>query len=63
MDIDDIEQKIARLKEFKEFLADNGFKNTGLYQGVTSSIDRYSDQQNNELLRGTAENQYLAFAP
>ncbi len=48
-DIDDIEQKIARLKEFKEFLADNGFKNTGLYQGVTSSIDRYSDQQNNEL--------------
>lgn len=46
--IDGLEEKTKRLKEFKEFLAENGFRNTGLYQGVNNAISSYVEQQDSE---------------
>ena len=48
-DIDGLENKVKRLTEFKDFLADNGLISTGLYQGVASSIQQYQTQRNNEI--------------
>lgn len=53
-EIDTLEEKIARLTELKEFLASNGLRSTGLYQGVNEAIGRYEEQNNNEL--GAANN-------
>ncbi len=47
--IDGLEEKTKRLKEFKEFLAGNGFRNTGLYQGVNNAISSYVEQQDSEV--------------
>ena len=47
-DIDSLEEKVARLKEFKEFLAENGLRSTGLYEGVTDAINRYEEQFDSE---------------
>ena len=46
--IDGLEEKVERLKEFKEFLAENGFRNTGMYQGVANAISSYGEQQDSE---------------
>ncbi len=48
-DIDSLENKVKRLTEFRNFLANNGFTSTGLYQGVVSSIEQYQTQRNNEI--------------
>lgn len=48
-DIDNLEGKIARLTELKEFLASNSLRSTELYQGVTDAIQKYETQNNNEL--------------
>ncbi|TGY98053.1 hypothetical protein E5329_01185 [Petralouisia muris] len=46
--IDGLEEKVERLKEFKEFLDENGFRNTGMYQGVANAISSYGEQQDSE---------------
>lgn len=48
-DIKDLESKIARLEELKEFLASSGLRNTGLYQDINDAIDRYSGQNDSEM--------------
>lgn len=48
-EIDGLEEKIARLQEFRNFLGKNGLQSTGLYQGVVNSIERYEEQQGNEV--------------
>lgn len=48
-EIDGLENKVKRLTEFKDFLAENGLTSTGLYQGVSSSIEQYQTQRNNEI--------------
>ena len=42
--IDELEDKIARLKEFKEFLAENGLRDTELYQSINTAINKYTKQ-------------------
>lgn len=42
--IDELEDKITRLKEFKEFLAENGLRDTELYQSINTAIDKYTKQ-------------------
>ncbi len=48
-DIGGLEAKVARLEELKDFLASNGLRSTGLYQGVNEAIGKYNEQKNNEL--------------
>ena len=48
-DIEGLEAKVARLEELKDFLASNGLRSTGLYQGVNEAIGKYNEQNNNEL--------------
>lgn len=50
--IDNIEDKIKRLEELKDYLAQNGLRSTGFYQGVVEAIDRYEEQQNSEVEAG-----------
>ena len=46
--IEGLDNKIARLKELKDFLAENELRSTELYQGVVSSIENYKTQLDNE---------------
>ncbi len=48
-DIEGLEAKVARLEELKDFLASNGLRSTGLYQGVNDAIGKYNEQNSNEL--------------
>ena len=48
-DIEGLEAKVTRLEELKDFLASNGLRSTGLYQGVNDAIGKYNEQNNNEL--------------
>ena len=48
-DIQELEGKVKRLEEFKDFLASNDLQSTELYQGVVSSIERYKAQSGYEL--------------